>query len=293
MKVLVTGATGFLGSNIVKGLLREKHQVTILKRSFSDTWRINDALKYLDCYDIDKCKLMEPFQRHNGFDAIIHTATCYGRNGEGAEKIVNTNVLFPLKLLEIAVFFKTKMFFNTDTFFNMDNNIESYQYLKGYTLSKKQFLEWGKQFAAMKKIHFINVRLEHVYGPKDDIFKFIPFIIKSCIENVPELKLTLGEQKRDFVYIDDVVAAYLLLLNKSMKNIFESFNLGSGNEVSIREIVETIQKITGSSTILKFGALPYRSGEIMESHADISMLKNMGWFPNVSLVEGLKSCIRE
>ena len=285
MKVLVTGATGFLGSHLVKGLLRAGHEVAILKRSFSDTWRINHIIKQLDCYNLDKCALDAPFKSHGKFEAIIHTATCYGRKGEDIVEIFEANTLFPLKLLETATFFNTDTFFNTNTILS--------KYLNSYSLSKKNFMEWGKQFADSGKIQFTNIKLEHIYGPWDDESKFTTYIMKSCLANIPELRLTLGEQKRDFIYIDDVVEAYLMLLKTSNKEIYQDYELGSGQAISIREFVETVHSMIGSKTMLNFGALPYREGEIMESNANISALKEIGWTPKINIKTGIEKIIIE
>ena len=142
----------------------------------------------------------------NPSKAVVHTATCYGRNRETPLEVFEANLKFPLDLLEKAALFSTDTFFNTDTIL--------YKYLNGYSLSKHQFVEWGKQYADEHKIKFCNIKLEHMYGPGDDDSKFTTYVINSCLNNVPEVKLTLGEQERDFIYIDDVVSAYQLLLKK-------------------------------------------------------------------------------
>jgi len=76
--ILLTGPTGFLGSHLLQALLNEGYKVIILKRSFSDTWRINHLLDNLKSYDINKTPLEKPFEE-NKIDIIIHTATNYGR----------------------------------------------------------------------------------------------------------------------------------------------------------------------------------------------------------------------
>ncbi len=285
MKVLVTGATGYLGSHLVKALLEQDHRVIILKRSTSDTRRIAEVLPRLESYDVDRCELSLPFEEHGLIDAIMHTATAYGRRGESAQEIFETNTAFPLRLLEVATFFKTETFLNTDTILPRDLNV--------YALSKKQFAEWGKVYAEQGRIRFVNILLEHFYGPDDDDSKFTTWVIKSCLKNVPELKLTAGEQKRDFIYIDDVVDAYLFLMD-NMRNFgvaYREIGLGSGTAVTIRQFVKLVHRFTGSSTKLHFGAIPYRPNEQMDIKADIHDLNELGWRPNTNLEQGLNRII--
>ncbi|OAM92859.1 Nucleoside-diphosphate-sugar epimerase [Pelosinus fermentans] len=293
MKILVTGATGFLGSNLIKALLKNGHEVCILKRSFSDAWRINEVLSQISTYDIDLCELEKPFKEQGKIDVVIHTATCYGRKGENIKKIIETNILFPLMLLEIASSYGTDVFINVDTFFNINNGL--YKYLNEYVLSKKHFLEWAKQFANTGKICLVNTRLEHIYGPHDDETKFTNYVIKSCLRNVSELQLTEGEQKRDFIYIDDVVDAYMLLIKQEGNQVkqFQEYEIGSGQSISIRTFVELVHTIAKSNTRLNFGALPYRENEIMISCANTGKLSGLGWRANVSLKAGISAIINE
>lgn len=284
MKVLVTGGTGYLGSYLVKALLRDWNDVIVLKRSFSDTERINDVLDAIDTCDLDRCALQEPFEQQGDIDVVIHTATCYGRKGETAAEISQANTLFPLQLLESAVRYKVPMFLNTDTSLPRE--------LNPYALSKKQFVDWGKFYADQGCLRFLNLQVEHFYGPGDDESKFSTHVIHSCLRNLPELKLTKGEQKRDFVYIDDVVEAFLLLMKVAeRKTGFVDCAVGSGETVTIREFVETVANLTGASTHLNFGAIPYRKNELMESKADLGTIARFGWKPATGLHDGLQKTI--
>lgn len=287
MRLLVTGATGFLGSHLVKKFLNDGHDIVILKRSFSDTYRIKEVIDQIQSYDIDQCDLEQPFRDNDRFDAVIHTATSYGRKGESVQEVFKSNTEFPLQLLELATFFNTNTFFNTDTIL--------YKYLNSYALSKKQFVEWGKKFASMEKIRFINIKLEHMYGPKDNETKFTTYVIRSCLANVPDLRLTLGEQKRDFIYIDDVISAYQVLLAKTGKllDYFQEYELGTGHPISIKMFVETAHAITQSKTRLNFGSLPYRENEIMKSCADTEKMRELGWRPVIQLNDGINKMIQE
>jgi len=289
--ILLTGATGFLGSNLAHRLVEIGHRVLVLKRPSSNLARIADILPYLSLYDIKSPDLSAPFRDHGKVDAIFHTATCYGHNGETSTEILDTNTAFPLRLLETAALFDTRAFFNSDTFFNTDDI--NCNYLSRYVLSKNNFLKWAKLFSEDHKIRFVNIRIEHMFGPGDAESKFTTQIVKSCLANVPEIKLTLGEQKRDFIFVSDVVDAYEVLLEKTGngEDFFQHYDLGSGKSVSIREFVETFHKLSKSTTYLNFGGLPYRNNEIMSSVANLEKMISLGWRCRTSLSEGLEKII--
>jgi nucleoside-diphosphate-sugar epimerase len=236
-------------------------------------------------YDIHGKDLSLPFREHEKVDAVIHAATCNGRSGESSAEIFDANTAFPLRLLETAASFNTELFINSDTVLDKNAN--------AYALSKHHFLEWGKLYAGAEKIRFVNVRLEHMYGPGDDTSKFTARVIKECLANVPEIKLTRGDQKRDFVYIDDAVAAYDILLEEASRQTeyFQEYGLGSGVAVTIREFVETVHRIAGSTTRLGFGALPYRENEIMNSGAHTEALVSLGWRCRTTLANGIRKTV--
>lgn len=284
-RILLTGATGYLGSHLASALLSAGHSVVALKRKSSSLRHLEPILSKISLLDLEGLDLSVPFDKYGKIDAVIHTATNYGRKGEDACQIVEANLDFPLRLMEAAAASGVGMFLNTDTALD--------KFLNAYSLSKAQFAEWGFYFSRQQKIRFINLRLEHFYGIGDDDTKFTTHVIKSCLQNVPELKLTLGEQKRDFIYIDDAVAAYLLLLEKqdSLTDWYMDFDVGSGEAVTIRRFAELVHQLTGSTTRLNFGAYPYRDGEVMLSQADVEPLHQMGWRCSHPLEQGLKMVI--
>lgn len=293
MILLVTGATGFLGSHLVKALLRDGHTVLILKRSHSACSRIAEVLPSLSVYDLDRDGMEAPFREHGKIDAILHAATCYGRKDESLAMLVEANVAFPLQLLEMAVRFGTPLFLNTDTFSSAPAVLPGH--LRGYNLTKKQFREWGRSIAETHPIHFLNVRLEHLYGPFDADSKFVSYVINRCLRDEPELSLTAGEQQRDFIFVEDAVSAYSVLLRHGIdgSNGFTEYQVGTGTATSIREFVELVHRMTRSKTVLKFGALPYQENEIMVSQADIGPLLALGWSSKVTLEEGIRSIMEQ
>ena len=164
-----------------------------------------------------------------------------------------------------------------------------------YTLSKKQFVEWLQQRSA--QIQVVNLKLEHMYGSLDDATKFVPWVISQLVQKVPQINLTPGEQLRDFIYIDDVVSAYLTTLNQTARlPPFSEFDVGTGTFTSVRHMVELLKTTFEAQhgpthTQLNFGAVPYRDGEMMQVEVDNSALMQLGWRANTTLTNGLVKTI--
>ena len=280
--ILLTGATGFLGSHLLEALLAQGYQVTILKRSTSDTWRIDHLLAKVNAFDVDQVAVEEAF-KFKKFDAVIHTACSYGRQGQAPHKVVETNLLFGLQVLDLATAYNTDTFFNTDTLLP--------KYLNTYSLSKKQFVEWLRNRS--NEIKIVNLKLEHMYGPKDDKTKFVPWLVHQLKEGAERIPLTKGSQLRDFIYIDDVVAAYLLAVQKANQlPEYSEFDVGTGRLTSVREFVgtlyETYKKLNPHTvTQLGFGDISMREGEMMAVEVDNSALKKLGWNSETLQSEGL------
>jgi nucleoside-diphosphate-sugar epimerase len=286
-RILLTGATGFLGSHLVKYFLAAGHEVVALKRRSSSLRRIASVLDGIALHDSDGSDFTELFKTAGHIDAIIHTATNYGRNGESISEVFSANTEFPLRLLDAGARAGVEIFMNTDTILD--------KYLNLYSLSKNQFLQWGRFFSKSDKIRFANIRLEHFYGADDEQTKFSAYVINSCLTNVGELNLTKGEQRRDFIHVDDVVSAYAVLLDKtdSFAASFAEFDVGSGVSISIEDFVRTVHRLSLSKTHLNFGALPYRGGEVMHSEANISALQAFGWRCKYDIETGLKLVIEQ
>lgn len=291
-KIVLTGATGFLGSHLLKGLLyNTDNEIVVLKRSHSAIDRIASELanNRVIYYDVDVCDLESVF-RDNDISVIIHCATNYGRSDESCLSVLESNLMFPIGLLELAVKYGVRGFINTDSYFNKPNF--SYPYLLNYSLSKKSLLLWLKYFS--NKIQIVNLVLEHIYGEYDNSDKFVFYLIDKIVtKQEPFIDLTFGEQKRDFIYVEDVVSAYLMVLEhiKKHKFTYKSFDVGTGKSIKVKDFVEKIKELSKSTTKLNYGALAYRESEIMDSVADIKPLTVLGWKPKYSYTDALKKMI--
>lgn len=279
----VTGGTGFLGSSIVLELLKKKFKVACLVRKKSNLRRLDqfkDQIFFVDLNSLD----FEVFFSNNKINTVLHCATNYGRSEINPIETIEANLMLPLRILFAAAKNDVEVFINTDTI--LDKRINH------YSLSKSQFSDWLESYPSNMKC--FNVAIEHFYGPGDDPSKFVSWVISELLANVVSLDLTMGEQRRDFIFIDDVVSAFIAIIDneRKFKKGFHRFEVGTNNLIQIKELVNTIKTICNNKvTSLNFGKLPYREGEIMESVVDLSQLKNLGWTDKYTLNQGLEITI--
>lgn len=272
-----------MGSNLLRKFLSEGFNVVILARETSDFSRIKENLDKIRVLYVESCDYEKIFKDFR-VDAVVHCATNYGRKMESPLSILEANLTLPLKLLQVGKSNGLRCFINTDTI--LDKRIDF------YSLSKSQFKDWLKLYS--DKLMCVSVSLEHFYGPNDDDSKFVTWVIQSLIRGIPQIDLTLGYQKRDFIYVDDVSNAFAAILRNAISKGggFQSYEVGAGDPVSIRDFIGLIKRITKNTrTRLNFGAIPYRENEIMEYKTDITGVKSLGWYPKVSLREGLSKTV--
>lgn len=281
----MTGATSFVGSHLLLSLITEGYSIIALKRPSTDPTIVNTMIEWVNISDLEK-KSKLPENIH----AIIHIATDYGRDGTSISEQYNCNVLLPVKLLELMPTLKTKLFISTDSFFGKYE--QQYGYMRLYMASKRHFVELSKIYVEEHPdVCFINLRLEHVYGEKDKVGKLIPYVINK-MKNNEDIDCTTAKQKRDFIYIDDVVSAYMKVLKGNLNAGHYDVEVGTGQSVELKEMFELIKKETKSNSNINYGIIAMRNDEIMESHANITFLNQIGWNAEYSLHQGIKKMLR-
>ncbi len=290
--ILVTGGTGFLGSRIVSDFLAKGHKVIVVKRNTSKLDRLSDLLKNTNLSFFEYKDGLKKCFAENKIDFVIHAATCYGRSSDSYADVVLTNFALPLGLIELSLQYSVKAFINADTFFNTKLGLDPKE--KSYITTKKLFLETAMEIIKNTPLKFINMRIEQMYGPEDGEKKFVISILKDFLRKKSFLDLTKGAQKRDFIYVDDAAAAFVKVIeNYETLKGFEEFGIGFGKSITIKSAVSMMKKLTNSDTVLKWGALPYRQNEIMDSKAAVKANKKIGWKPKVSFENGLKLTIKK
>ena len=288
-KILLTGATGFLGSYLLKSFIRDNHEIIILKRSESNINKIKSLKGNCVFYDIDKENIDDIFRIEKP-EIIIHTACSYGKNNESITNLVKTNLIFSLEIFEASIHHETKLFVNVDSLLPKK--------VSNYSFSKSQFSDWLK--INTYDINIVNLKIEQMYGPDTNKNKFFGWLFNNIMSNsTDKIDLTSGVQKRDFIYIDDVVDAFnLIIKNRNHIRGFIDLDLGTGNFVKVKDFVkaialevEEIYKIKVFNR-LNFGAVPYREGEIMKPILDNSIIRSLGWNPRYTYIEGIKETLK-
>ena len=290
MRIVLTGATGFLGSALARHWHRAGHELLLLTRIDSNTRRINAILPDARLVRLAAIDGLTELVVQSRPDAIVHTACSYGRRGESALDILDTNVRYGMALLQAVLDTSGSCV----TFVNTGSVLEPQVSL--YALSKAQFSQWGATLATQNAdaLQFIDVRLQQMYGPGDDSSKFTTHILETCRLNKPRLALTAGEQRRDFIHVDDVVLAYdRILVRRTDFAPADAIDVGSGSAPSMRDFVELAKHVAGASTELDFGAVPYRSNEAMLCVADTARLKALGWAPRFDIEAGLRQTLQK
>ena len=288
-KYLVTGGAGFLGSFIVKDLISRGHNPIVLLRESSSISRIAALVDYCKIIRHGNMSIEEHFEKEKP-DYVIHTACNYGRKSEPRTLIVHDNLIYGLKIFEVAQYNNVKKFINIDSTLPKK--------LNAYSLAKFQFKEWLKTNTT--KMGVFNFRIDHMYGENDDKNKFIYWFIKRCLEDNEVIELTDGSQRRDFIHARDVSNAILnvIELNDSHEG-FHNFDLGSGKFITMKDFIillsEIIKEIHGVNVAnrLGWGKVSLRENDFKFPEMNIEWLKDYKWKPKRSLKEGLIKIVEE
>jgi len=275
--ILITGINGYLGSHLAKAFSTE-YNIIGLEYSLENLFRIEKC-----GYKVYAAKegIPDTIFSDQAVDIIMHTATFYGRQNEEVKTIVNANLFIPFELLDKAIKNNCTLFINTDTVLD--------RFVSTYALTKRHFQEW--LYSRRNEIKVINMQLEHFYGPGCSNTNFITAMIERLKKNETSIDLTKGEQNRDFIYIDDIVTAYQTIIQRTsdIPDAFSEFQVSTNLLITIKDLMITLKSLTKSSTILNFGAIPYRENELMHSETNNQPLKSLGWKPKFTIEQGLKN----
>ena len=295
--VLITGGAGFIGANLIRELVELKYDVHLILKKSTNTRRIEKILDKVKVYNIDllnKKTLTKIVSKINP-NFIIHLATYNNyRKQTDVEEMIDINIKGTLNLLLASKNIDYKLFINTGS--SSEYGIkdkpmkekDSLEPISFYAATKASATLLCKVFAREYQKPIVTLRPFSVFGQYEEEDRFIPTIIKAVIENKP-IKLTPGTQRRDFIYVKDVVDIYIKALSYGKKLGGEILNMGTGIEKTNDEVVKILFKITGKKTKIEKGAFLRRIWDTSHWVADISKTKKiLKWRPKFSLEEGLR-----
>lgn len=295
MNVLVTGATGFIGSHLCEELIK-KYEVFGLTQS-GNTKKINHLLNHKNFHlikgDINRIIPIEKIIKNSNIKTVFHLAaflpvkesfkndiTCIEINVKGTLNLISASIVGGVKNF---IYSSTMSVYSTPPkHLPIDENHPTNPSTM-YGASKL----WGEFICNLhsKKLNVTILRYSGVYGPRQDTFKAIPLFIKNAIENKPIVLFSKGKQMSDFVYVKDVAKANILAIDKP-----GIFNIGSGQEISIEELAKRIISLCNSQSKIIYSNK--ESPRSFHFAYDINKARKKIGFSPISLDNGLLEFIR-
>ena len=289
-KVLVTGAAGYIGGFLSKGLLdRDDIEVYVLAHKTAPDKQISKRAKVLKYYN-DPRKLKEFFLKYR-FDGVIHLAAVFVENHKADDigSIIDGNIRLGMYLLEYSLSTKVKWFVNTASFWQHYNGV---RHLPNslYAASKLAFEDISSYYAMLGDLKIVTLELFGTYGPKDQRRKIFTYL-NEAIESKKPLKMSPGKQLINIVYIKDVVNAYMILVDLLIRNkrTKSHYSVFSKDALPLRKLVKLYLKIRNESLKVEFGGLPYRKFEYMKPAPNYPPLP--GWTQEYSLTDGIREML--
>lgn len=301
-KVLITGGAGFIGANFVYKFLELGYEVNIFERKESNFWRIEKVKEKIELYSPDLTSYEQVEKCINDIkpEVVIHLAAygAYQKFQQDINLTIDTNLKGTINLVNACQKLGVQCFINTGT--NSEYGIKDTAMKEGDMLEADNIYAITKGAATMycqmmaRKFNFpvAIIRPFAVYGYFEDKERLVPAVIKSCIKN-DKLELSRPDSVRDFIFIEDLISGYLSVIENIDKVKGEIFNLGTGKQNTVGEVVKIVKELTGSEIEPVYGQKKIAQTEPKTWVADISRAKEkLGWEPKYSLPDGLGKDIK-
>jgi len=294
MKILITGASGYVGSNLTRALIKKGFNVDIIVRSSSNLDLLVDLLEDIKIFIHDGlAETMVNILSKSKPDLVCHLAgiSSYDHKLDDIEELIKSNILFGNQLVEGMIRNNIFKLINTGTYWQHYKNHE-YNPTCLYAATKQAYQDIIKFYVESSNLNVINLKLFDNYGPNDNRNKLFNFINKS-IENNNLINMSPGYQIIDIVYISDLIDAYLISINKLIGgelNGYNDFLLSTENRINLKNLVNKFLKITNQKADINWGGRKYRKREVMIPV--VGDKKLTGWNPKISIDNGIKLMIK-
>jgi len=295
MKILITGATGFIGSHLVKLLLKENYTLICTLLSGETNPFGEESVKSIIFSNHTMDENID-FLKKNNIEGIIHLAS-FVQSGEhkssDVEALIDTNIKFSSILLETAVQADVKWFINTGTYWQHHNDTD-YAPVNLYAATKQAFMDIAQYYWESNRIRFNTITLFDTYGPNDNRLKIFN-IWNRIAKSGEKLDMSPGEQLIDISHVYDIVDAFSLLANHIQNN---NPNVENGavyavkaeKRYTLKELAAIFEKVTKQKLKINWGGRSYREREVMVPWVDGKIVPL--WEPKISLEFGIRNLIK-
>jgi len=293
--ILITGTSGFVGSNLLRFFVSKDIKVNIILRKKSNIWRIKDIINETKIFYVDlreKEKLSKIIQKIKP-KSIFHMAAYGAYSYQDQVKLIKSSILdSTMNLVNECKKFKFNVFINTGS--NSEygfrkekmNENDLVRPNSDYAFFKAASTLFCQQESIINRLPIITVRPFHVYGPYEEPTRLIPTLIRNLLKN-KESRLVSPDIVRDFIYVDDAINLYLKIASKpSVKG--DIFNIGTGKQRTIKEIYSNLNNLLNCKIKPKWNSMKRRRWDQKTWKADMSKVKKkFNWKPKHSLKQGL------
>lgn len=291
---VVTGAAGFIGANLVRALRASGCKVTALVRPESHDWRLTQVGEGIRVVRASVTAMDQPatIAALGAADYVFHLAAAgVDQSHTSATELLAANVGGTIAALKYATSVSVRRFIYCGSCFCYGSATHASENApvaptSDYAASKAVAWDAVQAIAGRTGLDVVSLRPFTVYGPMESAHRLIPYTIERALAGEP-IELTGGAQTRDFVYVDDVVQAFILAATSDDVS-GDTFNVCTGVETSVRRAVEIIVALTGRAARPVFGARPYRQDELWHLSGNPTHARErLGWAASTSLEAGL------
>lgn len=289
-KCLVTGGTGFIGYNLTKQLQKEGYDVLITGKQNEENKDVKDIIVGYDLFELDWKKI-------GGLEILFHEAALVDTTVNDVEKMFRVNVEASKVLFEKAIEHGCKNIVYASSTASYGNEPAPYKEgitkqnpLNPYGMSKKMLDEYAMEFTEKHpEIKIVGLRYCNVYGPHDNhkgkMRCYLTQIAEQMLTENPKL-FADGGQKRDYIYIKDVVHANILA-SKSKESCI--VNCGSGKAVSFNYLVDILNKTLNLNRTPEYIENPFEETYQIYTECDMTLAKKkIGFVPEYSIEDGIR-----
>jgi nucleoside-diphosphate-sugar epimerase len=295
MRVFLTGASGFIGANLVPILLENSCEILALAPLDDPLDRLKDVETQIGIVRGDLTDTETIADAIDEFkpETCIHLAW-YAEPSEYLHSLRNIEFLFQsIELLKVLHSSGCNNVLMAGTCAEYDTSIQVLTEDSParpetlYASAKLSLNLLGQQFASIHNMNFAWARIFYLFGPHEDDRRMVPALIKSLL-NGNYYPATKGEQVRDYLYVGDVAEALWLIASSKLNGVY---NVCSNAPTTIHHLMKSVEKILGKEDLIQFGSIPYRDWEPMSIVGDNRKLKQAGWRQQFSLDQGLERTV--